>query len=89
MKTFTEYLAVKTEKRIEFINITKKIELAVKKSKIKEGIALVNSNILTELLVHVYKFLSMRRQVLSCVLASRRGIWIELFIFNREPYLYI
>jgi len=42
MKTFTEYLNIKTEKRIEFINITEKIEQAVKKSKIKEGIVLVN-----------------------------------------------
>ncbi|MFH1664229.1 MAG: secondary thiamine-phosphate synthase enzyme YjbQ [archaeon] len=42
MKTFTEYLFFNTKNRIEFINITQQVEEAVKKSRIKEGIVLVN-----------------------------------------------
>jgi len=43
MKTYTEYLWFKTKKRIEFINITNKIQEIVDKSGIKEGIVLVNA----------------------------------------------
>ncbi|MCM8786291.1 MAG: secondary thiamine-phosphate synthase enzyme YjbQ [Candidatus Omnitrophica bacterium] len=43
MKSYTEYLWFCTEKRIEFINITEKVEEIVKKSGIKEGICLVNA----------------------------------------------
>ena len=43
MKSYTEYLWFCTEKRIEFINITKKVEEAVRKSGVKEGICLINS----------------------------------------------
>ena len=43
MKSYTEHLWFNTSKRIEFINITDKVEQAVKKSGIKEGIALVNA----------------------------------------------
>ena len=43
MKSHTEYLLFNTSKRIEFINITDNVEQAVKKSGIKEGIALVNA----------------------------------------------
>ncbi|MFH1895264.1 MAG: YjbQ family protein, partial [archaeon] len=42
MKTHTEYLFFNTKNRIEFINITQQVEEAVKKSRIKEGIVLVN-----------------------------------------------
>ncbi len=42
MKSHTEYLYFNTKNRIEFINITEKVEEIVKKSKIKEGIVLVN-----------------------------------------------
>ncbi|MBU2099909.1 hypothetical protein KKG83_07245 [Candidatus Micrarchaeota archaeon] len=42
MKSYTEYLYFNTKNRIEFVNITKQVEEAVKKSKIKEGIVLVN-----------------------------------------------
>ncbi|MCM8807653.1 MAG: YjbQ family protein, partial [Candidatus Omnitrophica bacterium] len=38
MKSYTEYLWFCTEKRIEFINITEKVEEAVRKSGVKEGI---------------------------------------------------
>jgi secondary thiamine-phosphate synthase enzyme len=43
MKVVTEYLWFNTTKKIEFINITEKIQEIVEKSKIKEGICLVNA----------------------------------------------
>jgi secondary thiamine-phosphate synthase enzyme len=43
MKTYTEYLWFNTEKRYQLINITDKIEQAVKKSGVKEGLCLVNA----------------------------------------------
>ena len=43
MKSHTQYLEFKTSKRIEFINITGKVEESVKKSGVKEGLALVNA----------------------------------------------
>lgn len=43
MKSHTEHLWFNTSKRIEFINITNKVEQAVKKSGVKEGIVLVNA----------------------------------------------
>ncbi len=43
MKAYTEYLWFNTTKRIEFINITLQVEDAVKKSKIKDGLCLVNA----------------------------------------------
>lgn len=43
MKSHTEHLWFNTSKRIEFTNITDKIEQAVKKSGIKEGLVLVNA----------------------------------------------
>ena len=43
MKSHTEHLWFSTSKRIEFINITDKVEQAVKKSNIKEGLVLVNA----------------------------------------------
>lgn len=42
MKTYTEYLVFNTKNEIEFLNITGKIEDAVKKSAVKEGLCLVN-----------------------------------------------
>ena len=43
MKSYTEHLWFNTKNRIEFINITDKVEQAVKKSGIKEGFVLVNA----------------------------------------------
>lgn len=43
MKTHAEYITINTKKPKEIINITDKIEEAVEKSGIKEGICLVNS----------------------------------------------
>jgi secondary thiamine-phosphate synthase enzyme len=43
MKTFTEYLYFNTEKKLEFINITPKVEEALRKSGISEGLCLVNA----------------------------------------------
>jgi secondary thiamine-phosphate synthase enzyme len=42
MKTHTDYIHIKTEKRIDFLNITDKVEEIVKKSGIKDGLVLVN-----------------------------------------------
>ncbi len=42
MKSQTEYLYFKIEKRQEFLNITHKVEEVIKKSGIKEGLVLVN-----------------------------------------------
>ncbi|MBP7089189.1 MAG: secondary thiamine-phosphate synthase enzyme YjbQ [Candidatus Omnitrophica bacterium] len=43
MKTHTEYLTFNTKNKIEFINITGKLREILAKSKIKEGICLVNA----------------------------------------------
>ncbi len=43
MKSYTEYLQFNTKERWEMVNITSRIEDAVRKSKIKEGLCLVNS----------------------------------------------
>ena len=43
MKSHTEHLWFNTKNRIEFINITNKVEATVKKSKVKEGFVLVNA----------------------------------------------
>ena len=43
LKTHTEYLTFNTKKRYDIVNITQQVSLAVKKSKVKEGMCLVNS----------------------------------------------
>ncbi len=43
MKSYTEHLWFNTSNRIEFIDITNKIEQAVKRSGVKEGFVLVNA----------------------------------------------
>ena len=43
MKSLTEHLWFNTSNRVEFINITHKVEELVKKSGIKEGLCLVNA----------------------------------------------
>ncbi len=43
MKSLTEYLTFKTKSRREFVNITSDIEKLVTKSKIKDGLCLVNA----------------------------------------------
>ncbi|MCX5694586.1 MAG: secondary thiamine-phosphate synthase enzyme YjbQ [Candidatus Omnitrophica bacterium] len=42
MKSFTEYLYFETIQRQEFINITDQVQKVLSKSKIKEGLCLVN-----------------------------------------------
>ena len=42
MKSYTEYLTFNTKKRREYINITPRVEEAVRKSGVKEGLVLVN-----------------------------------------------
>ncbi len=43
MKAHTKYLWFNTKNKIEFVNITNQIEDALKESKIKEGMVLVNA----------------------------------------------
>jgi len=43
MKTYTHYLWFNTKLRQEFINITREVEDAVKKSGVKDGLCLVNA----------------------------------------------
>ncbi|MEE8180436.1 MAG: secondary thiamine-phosphate synthase enzyme YjbQ [Nitrosopumilaceae archaeon] len=43
MKSLTEYLIFNTKTRREFVNITPDIEKLVKKSKVNEGLCLVNA----------------------------------------------
>ncbi|MBI2252944.1 MAG: YjbQ family protein [Armatimonadetes bacterium] len=43
MKSLTEYLWFNTQSRRDYINITSQIEELVKKSKIKDGLCLVNA----------------------------------------------
>ena len=43
MKSFTEYLLFNTKSKIEFINITEKINEIVKRSQVKEGLCLINA----------------------------------------------
>jgi secondary thiamine-phosphate synthase enzyme len=42
MKTYTKYLTLNTEKRIDFVNLTFKIQETVEESGVQEGIVLVN-----------------------------------------------
>ena len=42
MQTYTRHLTIKTEKRIDFVNITQKIQDIVDDSRIDEGLVLVN-----------------------------------------------
>ena len=43
MKPYSEYLWLNTSKRVEFINITDKVQEIVRKSGIKEGLCVVNA----------------------------------------------
>lgn len=43
MKTHTEYLTFNTRDRYDIVNITPQVEAAIRKSRIKEGMCLVNS----------------------------------------------
>lgn len=43
MKSHTQYLEFKTEKRVDFVNITDDVEEAVRKSGVREGLCLVNA----------------------------------------------
>ena len=43
MKSYTDYLWFATESRQGFVNITRQVEEAVRKSQVKEGLCLVNA----------------------------------------------
>ena len=42
MKTRTKYLTMNTKERIDFVNITNKVQQVVKESNIKDGLILIN-----------------------------------------------
>ena len=42
MKTYTKQLTINTQERIQFINITPKVQEAINESGIKEGLVLIN-----------------------------------------------
>jgi secondary thiamine-phosphate synthase enzyme len=42
MKTYTKHLTIKTENRIEFVNITQKVQEIIDESGITDGIVLIN-----------------------------------------------
>ena len=43
MKAYTEYLTLNTKKKIEFVNITSRVEEAIRKSGAEDGLCLVNA----------------------------------------------
>ena len=43
MKTHTEYLNIKTEREKEILNITNRVQEAIEKSGVEEGMCLINS----------------------------------------------
>ena len=43
MKSHTEYLFMNTANRYEIVKITSEVETAISKSKVKEGLCLVNA----------------------------------------------
>lgn len=43
MKSYTEYLTFDTRKRVEFVNITDRVNAAIAKSGIEEGLCLVSA----------------------------------------------
>ncbi len=43
MKSYTEYLVFHVPKRMDFVNITARVEEAVRKSGVREGLVLVNA----------------------------------------------
>ena len=42
MKTYTKELKINTQERIQFVNITSKVQEAINESEIKEGLVLIN-----------------------------------------------
>jgi secondary thiamine-phosphate synthase enzyme len=43
MKSFTEYLVFKTQKKREYLNITDQVQVALEKSGVAEGLALISA----------------------------------------------
>jgi secondary thiamine-phosphate synthase enzyme len=43
VRSFTEYLVIATERRVQFLNLTERVEELVRQSGIREGLCLVNA----------------------------------------------
>ncbi len=52
MRSLTEYLVFDTHNRVEFINITPKVEALIEKSDVQEGFCLVNANITASVFIN-------------------------------------
>lgn len=74
MKSYTEHLWFNTKKRIEFINITNKVQEIIDKSKIKEGLVLVNAMHITAWILALGNKSIMR----NLTGRERRGLWLRL-----------
>jgi secondary thiamine-phosphate synthase enzyme len=80
MKALTEYLTMNVPGRLSFVNITSQVEEAVKKSGVKEGIALINT-------MHITSSVFVNDD--ESGLHHDFGVWLEqLAPFNPDPNHY-
>jgi secondary thiamine-phosphate synthase enzyme len=80
MKSFTEYLTMHVPTQTGFVNVTPQVQQAVKKSGIREGIALVNS-------MHITSSVFINDD--ESGLHHDFGVWLEkLAPFNPDPRVY-
>jgi secondary thiamine-phosphate synthase enzyme len=80
MKSFTDYLTMNVPSKMAFVNITPQVEDAVKKSGVKEGLALVNS-------MHITASVFINDN--ESGLHHDFGKWLEkLAPFNPDPNFY-
>jgi len=80
MKTLTEYLWFNTEKRQEIVNITNKVQDAIDKSGVKEGLCLVNAMHITSSIFINDNESGLHKDFFN---------WLEeLAPYNKEKYLH-
>lgn len=80
MKTRTEYLTLEIHSKMAFVNITPKVEEAIRKSGVKEGIVLCNSMHITSSVFINDDERGLHRDF---------GVWLEeLAPFNPDPNHY-
>ncbi|MBU6294880.1 MAG: secondary thiamine-phosphate synthase enzyme YjbQ [Planctomycetes bacterium] len=80
MKTRTEYLTLEIPSKMAFVNITPKVEEAIRKSGVKEGIVLCNSMHITSSVFINDDERGLHRDF---------GVWLEeLAPFNPDPNHY-
>lgn len=79
MKTYTEYIKIKTEKEKEFINVTSRVQNALRISHISEGICLVNSMHITSSVFINDKESGLKQDFLK---------WLEELAPEKQDYLH-